>query len=437
MKVLMFGWEFPPHISGGLGTACFGLTKSMSQLGVDITFVLPKTTGDYSDAPVSIVGPKNVKRIKMAETTVEEEISTILKTYKVDSALHPYMDNETYVSYLTELHRKRSEGLITDDTFHSLEASGNYGSNLMTEVSRYAVVGKHIALQEDFEIIHAHDWMTYQAGIEAKKVSGKPLVVHVHATEFDRTSNNCNSEIYAIEKYGMDMADQIITVSKRTRDIVIEKYNQDPRKIKVVYNGVEKDDMDAINQIVAQSSFDKDRLVLFLGRITTQKGPEYFIHAANIVMKKMKNVRFIMAGSGDMTPEMIELMAKYRIADRFHFTGFLGPAQRENLFAISDIFIMPSVSEPFGIVPLEALKHKIPLIISKQSGVAEVLENVRKVDFWDVDKLAAEIVDLLEDPEYTKDLALRSFKELDGISWDKAADEVLGIYNNTLKQFQG
>ncbi len=433
MKVLMFGWEFPPHISGGLGTACFGLTKSMSQLGIDITFVLPKTGGDYSDAPVNIVGPKNVKKVKINESSPEEEVESILKTYKVDSALHPYMDKETYIGYLKELHRKRAEGLISDDTFHSLEASGNYGNNLMTEVSRYAIVGKHIALQEDFDVIHAHDWMTYQAGIEAKKVSGKPLIVHVHATEFDRTGNRCNSEIYAIEKYGMDMADKIITVSKRTRDIVIEKYSQDPSKIEVVYNGVEKDDMEAINRIVAQSAFNKDRLVLFLGRITTQKGPEYFVHAANIVLKKIKNVRFVMAGSGDMTPGMIELMAKYRLADRFHFTGFLGAAQRENLFAISDLFIMPSVSEPFGIVPLEALKHKIPLIISKQSGVAEVLENVRKVDFWDVDQLANEIVSLLENPDYTKDLAERSFKELDGISWDKAASEVLSVYNNTLK----
>ncbi len=432
MKVLMFGWEFPPHISGGLGTACFGLTKSMNKLGIGVTFVLPKTAGDYSNAPVQIVGPKHIKRFKIEERSIEEEVESILKTYKVDSALHPYMDKETYTNYLREIHRRRREGLIEEGTFHHLEGSGNYDGDLMTEVSRYAVIGKHIALQEDFDVIHAHDWMTYQAGIEAKKITGKPLVIHVHATEFDRTGNRCNSEIYAIEKFGMDCADRIITVSQRTKDIVVEKYAQNPDKITVIYNGVEKDDLEQLNQIVATSAFTNDKIVLFLGRITVQKGPEYFVHAANIVHKKIKNVRFVMAGNGDMTPQMIELMAKFRLADRFHFTGFLGAAQREKLFAISDLFIMPSVSEPFGITPLEALKHKIPLIISKQSGVAEVLENVRKVDFWDVDKMAEEIISLLSDPEYTRELADKSFKELDGISWDKAADELQEVYHQLL-----
>jgi glycogen synthase len=429
MKVLMFGWEFPPHISGGLGTACFGLTKELSNLDLDITFVLPKIDGDYSNAPINVVGPHYVKE-EIEKSAQEIALESSITKVEVNSSLHPYMDHKTYKEYIERLKR---EGKSIDEVAHQdnlfLDISGNYGPDLMNEVHRFGMIGKYLVKKDDYDVIHAHDWMTYQAGIEAKKASGKPLIVHVHATEFDRTGGNCNSEIYTIEKYGMDMADKIITVSKRTRDIVIHKYNQDPSKISVVYNAVEKDDLEAINKIIKLSSFNNDKIVLFLGRITHQKGPEYFLRAANIVLKKHKNVRFVMAGNGDMTPKMIELMAELGLTDRFHFTGFLKAPQREKLFAMSDLFVMPSVSEPFGITPLEAMKHNIPIIISKQSGIGEILDHVIKIDFWDVDKLSESVSHVLTDVESTKDMIKMNRSTLDTINWSSAAKLVRDIYH--------
>jgi len=283
-------------------------------------------------------------------------------------------------------------------------------------------------MKEVFDVIHAHDWMTYQAAIEAKKVSGKPLVVHVHATEFDRTGNNINAEIYCIEKYGMDMADRIIAVSERTKGLIVQKYGQHPDKVQVVYNAVEKDEISPVGQMMDRSVFKNDRLVLFLGRITTQKGPEYFIEAANLVIKKMPNVRFVMAGSGDMARKMIEQMAKLRLTDRFHFTGFLNAPERDRLFAMSDLFVMPSVSEPFGITPLEAMKYNVPVIISKQSGIGEILEHAIKVDFWDVDKLAESIMKVLSDNDLRKRMVEGGQRMLKDINWDNSARDVLGAY---------
>lgn len=430
MKVLMFGWEFPPYISGGLGTACFGLTKGLSQLDVSITFVVPKIKGDYTNAPVNVVGPDSV----VSELQVEYEdlkSNHLFKQYKVDSSLHPYMSEQTYSEYLEQL-KQRKKFLETSGGSFACDMTGDYGLNLMTEVKRYALVGKHIARRETFDVIHAHDWMTYQAGVEAKKESGRPLVIHVHATEFDRTGSNINSEIYCIEKFGMDMADKIIAVSHRTRDTIIHKYNINPEKVSVVYNAVEKDDLSEINNLISKSAFENDKIVLFLGRITMQKGPEYFIHAANIVLKKMKNVRFVMAGSGDMARKMIEQMAEYRLIDRFHFTGFLNPSEREKLFSMSDLYVMPSVSEPFGITPLEAMKHDIPIIISKQSGVSEILDHVIKVDFWDVDKLATSILNVLKGGKSNNEMVENNRKCLKEINWSNAAKDVLGIYNNCL-----
>jgi len=428
MRVLMFGWEFPPHISGGLGTACFGLTKAMAKLNIGITFVLPKVRGDYSKSPIKVVGPQSISEdIKGIEKSNNE--NHLITKYSVDSTLHPYMDKETYVKYLEDLEvRKRKDPFFGKKALSMLDLTGNYGPNLMAEVSRYAIIGKFIAMKEVFDVIHAHDWMTYQAAIEAKKVSGKPLVVHVHATEFDRTGNNINAEIYCIEKYGMDMADRIIAVSERTKGLIVQKYGQHPDKVQVVYNAVEKDEISPVGQMMDRSVFKNDRLVLFLGRITTQKGPEYFIEAANLVIKKMPNVRFVMAGSGDMARKMIEQMAKLRLTDRFHFTGFLNAPERDRLFAMSDLFVMPSVSEPFGITPLEAMKYNVPVIISKQSGIGEILEHAIKVDFWDVDKLAESIMKVLSDNDLRKRMVEGGQRMLKDINWDNSARDVLGAY---------
>ncbi|MBP5295935.1 MAG: glycosyltransferase family 4 protein, partial [Bacteriovoracaceae bacterium] len=292
--------------------------------------------------------------------------------------------------------------------------------------------GGHLGASEDFDVIHAHDWMTFLAGIEAKKVSGKPLVVHVHATEFDRSGEFNNPDIYSLEKYGMQQADQVVTVSHRMKNIIVHKYGIDPNKVQVVYNAVEKDDMSQLNQL-SQLSAKRNKIVLFLGRITMQKGPEYFIEAANIVLQKMQNVHFVMAGSGDMATKMIEKMAAMRMIDRFHFTGFLKEPERERLFAMSDLYIMPSVSEPFGITPLEAMKHDIPVIISKQSGIAEILgDSVIKIDFWDTHKLAQAIIDVLSNPQMTQTMIENNRRTLEQIDWKYSAQHLLDVYRKLL-----
>jgi glycosyltransferase involved in cell wall biosynthesis len=423
MKVLMFGWEFPPYISGGLGTACLGLTRELRHLGAEITFVLPKVRDGQRSTFVNLVGPTNITLEEFEKTS--SDLSHLAKVIHVDSALHPYMDEISYREHLKSIReqknstRSHSEGI-------SVDLSGNYGENLFSEVIRYSRVGKFFAKKFPHDVIHAHDWMTYLAGVEAKKESGRPLVVHVHATEFDRSGDNGNIDIYNIEKYGMDMADSVITVSKRTKGIVIEKYHINPAKVHVVYNGV--DQTEAIHSDKSNRPFKNDKIVLFLGRITMQKGPEFFLNAANIVAQKVPNVRFVMAGAGDMTKRMIEKMATFNLMERFHFTGFLGEADREKLFAMSDIYVMPSVSEPFGITPLEAMRYNIPIIISKQSGIAEVLDHVIKVDFWDVQQLAATIIDILLDPSKTQSMSKHHQQALDRMDWAEAARNVLNIY---------
>ncbi len=302
--------------------------------------------------------------------------------------------------------------------------SGGYGKNLLNEVTQYALLAHTIAKQHDFDVIHAHDWLTYLAGISAKKASGKPLVIHVHATEFDRSGENVNQVVYDIERRGMQEADLVITVSNLTRNIVISRYGIDPSKVVTVHNAVD----------FSASAFENvergtdEKVVTFLGRITYQKGPDYFIEAAYKVLKRYSNVRFVMAGSGDMLNRMIRRVAKLGIADKFNFTGFLKGADVQHMFALSDVYVMPSVSEPFGISPLEAMRSHVPTIISKQSGVAEVLKHAIKVDFWDVDAMADAIYGILQYPALTNMFIHYGDREVDSLKWDKAALKVKQVY---------
>jgi glycosyltransferase involved in cell wall biosynthesis len=295
----------------------------------------------------------------------------------------------------------------------------------MAEVSRYAIIGKYLGMTEHFDIIHAHDWMTFLAGVEAKLKSSKPLVVHVHATEFDRTGDNVNQNIYDIERYGMHMADKVIAVSHRTKQTIVERYGVDPSKVEVVHNAILKEQSVCKDQI--QKNLN-EKIVLFLGRITMQKGPEYFIEAARVVLNKINNVRFVMAGSGDLLPRMIERMAELKLLEHFHFTGFLDGERRERMYAMSDLFVMPSVSEPFGLTPIEAMLYNVPVIVSKQSGVSEVLENAIKVDFWDVQKLADSMIDVLTNTETARKAIEGISTELKAINWDDAAWKVISTY---------
>ena len=349
---------------------------------------------------------------------------------KVTSQMVPYIDPREY----TEVARRE----ITKGEYEEFKVrygscfkfSGKYGKNLMEEVSKYAMVAASIAAKNEFDVIHAHDWLTYAAGIAAKRISGKPLVIHVHATEYDRTGENVNTQVYAIERMGMLAADKVITVSNLTRNIVINKYKIDPAKVVTLHNAV---DFNEFKHVEAQRGV-KEKIVTFLGRITFQKGPEYFIEAANKVLKRCDNVRFVMAGNGDLMNRSIRRVAKLGIADKFHFTGFLRGDDVKRMFAYSDVYVMPSVSEPFGISPLEAMKSNVPVIISKQSGVAEVLKYAIKTDFWDIDAMADAIYGLLKYPALPEFSASKGMDEVNSLKWENAALKLKGIYSEVIKK---
>lgn len=416
----MFGWEFPPHITGGLGTACFGLTKGLLKNGVDVTFVVPKVFGDESK-DVRIVSASDIK-IDF-RNTIYQEFWDQLEYIEIDSNLVPYASDEEFyrITRSRELHSEINESVFSEN----YKFSGKYGENLMEEVKRYAIVATQIAAKGNFDVIHAHDWLTYEAGIAASKISGKPLIVHMHATEFDRSGEHVNQVVYDIERRGMHAANRVIAVSNLTRNIVITKYGVDPNKVVTIHNAVEPTDK---SDYYGLTRGVEDKVVTFLGRITFQKGPDYFIEAANKVLKKDPNVRFVMAGSGDMLIKMIKRVAALKIADRFHFTGFLKGAEVDKMFALSDVYVMPSVSEPFGISPLEAISSNVPVVISKQSGVSEVLNYALKVDFWDIDALADAIYGLLNYPGLSKMFISLGKEEVDNMKWDYAASRVADVY---------
>jgi glycogen(starch) synthase len=426
MRSLMFGWEFPPHISGGLGTACYGITTGLLEQDVNVLFVVPRLFGEED---------KNKFRfIDATEIAVDftnqhyKEVLERLNYIQVSSRLMPYISPEAYSYHsTTEEIDSFSEGNFSSTYFNF---SGHYGDDLMKEVAQYAVVASRIAEENQFDIIHAHDWLTYPAGLMARQVSGKPLVVHVHATEFDRSGEKINQEIYDIERKGMHEADAVITVSSFTKQILIDRYGVPEDKITVVHNGV----FPTGNGYEKQSSLNSQhKIVTYLGRITFQKGPDYFVEAARKVLKKLPDTHFVMAGSGDMLLPMIKRVAELRIGSRFHFTGFLKGDETDRMYAMSDVYVMPSVSEPFGISPLEAVRSGVPVIISKQSGVSEVLKNAIKIDFWDTDALADAICGLLKYKTLSNVVARDGVKEVEKLNWNQAALKIKYLYQSLMR----
>ncbi len=427
MKTLMFGWEFPPHISGGLGTACYGITKGLYALGgVDILFVVPKAYGDENQKNIRIIGAGD---IHVSERVVDfKNFLKKIKFLEVNSKLVPYTSPEEYEK-LSNKDIKGENKYIYTPYHGKIEFQGGYGSNLFQEIANYAYIASIIATSNDFDIIHAHDWLTYPAGIAAKMASGKPLVIHVHATDFDRSGGSVNPVVFDIEKQGMEMADKIIAVSNLTRNTIIEKYGISPDKVVTVYNAVEplddKEDLKISKGIT-------DKIVTFLGRVTLQKGPEYFVEAASLVLQKMENVRFVMAGSGDMLNKIINQVAHLRMGDHFHFTGFLTGDDVKDMFALSDVYVMPSVSEPFGISPLEAMQSNVPVIISKQSGVSEILKYAVKINFWDIEAMADAIYGILNYQGLQNMFRLYGKQEVDNLKWENTAAKTKEIYNSLL-----
>lgn len=399
MRVLMFGWEFPPYNVGGLGTACQGLTKALSSKGVEIIFVLPRKV-DLNVSYLKLVygDSENSKRI-----------------YLVNSLLKAYHSSSSYKDAFC-LHDKKAI---------------SYGEDLFSEVERYGEVAGEIARNEFFDVIHAHDWLTFKAGIAAKNATGKKLVVHVHATEFDRTGGNgVNQYVYDIEKQGMEVADLIIAVSNFTKNKIVDHYGIPPEKIRVVHNAVEFENYTLEK---AHKLKENNKIVLYLGRLTLQKGPDYFIYAAKKIIEKVPNTIFIIAGTGDMERFLIRKVAEMGISDRVLFTGFLRGDDIRKAYQMADVYVMPSVSEPFGITPLESIANGTPVIISKQSGVSEVLNHCLKVDFWDIDQISNKVISLLKYPELHTTIKENAVKEVQKITWDNPASKCLDAYKEVVK----
>jgi len=427
MNVLMFGWEFPPHISGGLGTACFGITKGLSTMeDVKITFVVPRTYGDEHQHGLKLLTAEAIALKQQKEEL--EKVRQTMDYMEVESKLVPYCDPEDYQKHTSLAGHIPHTGFRTDPQGR-FRFTGQYGADLFSEVSKYALAADSLAGDLEFDIIHAHDWLTYPAGIAAKQVSGKPLVIHVHATDFDRSGGKANPAVFHIEKTGFEAADKIITVSNLTRNMVIDRYGIPPEKAVTVYNAVEP--LKDRTAFAFKKGFD-EKIVTFLGRITMQKGPEYFVNAADLVLQKMHHVRFAMAGSGDMMEKTVSRVAALGISDRFHFTGFLKGDEVFELLHLSDAYVMPSVSEPFGISPLEAMQSRVPVIISKQSGVSEILRHALKVDFWDVEALADAIHAVLSYPVLSRMLVKQGKSEADSLKWEDAARHIHSVYKSLL-----
>lgn len=399
MRVLTFGWEFPPHNSGGLGVACEGLAKALAQNGVDVLFVLPKKIPVSSDELELIFADNGTIHARYAK-----------------SELYAYKSTERTVSRDGEEQR-------------SVVIEGS----LIDEVKAYGEAGADIAESEEFDIIHAHDWLSYCAGIQAKKATGKPLVVHVHATEYDRTGGHgVNEAVFHIEQQGMKYADRVVTVSGYTKSIVVEKYGIDGDKIDVVHNGVDTEYPKRHPPALSQLKEAGKKIVLFLGRKTIQKGPDYFLAAAKRALEVRDDIYFVMAGSGDMENDLIEMAADLGISDKVIFADFLRGDDVDRMYQTADVYVMPSISEPFGITPLESLMNETPVIISKQSGVSEVLTHALKVDFWDTEELANKIIASLTYDTLHSTLRENGCQELESITWDRAAKTTIGTYQQML-----
>lgn len=457
MKILMFGWEFPPHISGGLGTACYGLTSAMIEEGMDVIFVVPKLFGNEPDNGAKLLSASTIKIVADTEDDLPAE-SQIVETFEGVSKVKSSASKLTVVEIPAQIgsynlaHRneptyslehwnyefeknyqfQKGRRSVQNSARPVLEKtysfSGGYGPKLIEEVYKYAAVASTVAHEQSFDIIHAHDWMTFPAAIAAKKISGKPLIIHIHATEHDRAGNHGSEHVYRIEKEALAFADRIAAVSSWTKKILIEEYDVPADKIDVVHNGIIPEALEPKTQVHPIGT----QVVTFLGRVTYQKGPEYFVEAARKVLTQFPNAQFVMAGAGDILPQIITRVANLKMSSHFHFTGFLKKNEIDKILSYTRVYVMPSVSEPFGITPLEAILAGVPVIISKQSGVGEVVKHALKVDFWDTDALSQAICSVLQYKSLSETLKKNSREEINRITWEKAAKKLTHIYHELI-----
>lgn len=472
MRVFMLGWEFPPFITGGLGTACYGLTKALDRRGVEVVFALPKSVQSDAATHVRLLSPaaacggsaSGERGVGAGAGAAHgsgwphrsapapfEHLQFIDVPIEVSGAYETVR-----VALTKEELRRRQATQASGDASASLSPAGrivrevlpeappppgeadqphasgpDYGSDLLGQVRRYARFCLTVGANEHFDVIHAHDWLTYPAGLAIAGVTGKPLVVHVHSTEFDRSGIHVNQKVYDIERRGMHGAMRVIAVSQLTKNVIMRRYGVPDAKVEVVYNGVDLEPTQGEYSTGIQS---KDKIVLYFGRITYQKGPEYFIHAARRVLEYMDDVKFVVAGSGDQAARMIEMAANMGIGHKVLFTGFLRGKDIQRVFSLADLYVMPSVSEPFGIAPLEAMGHDVPVLISKSSGVSEVLIHALKCDFWDIDDMADKIIAVLRHPPLQKTLREHGSFEVRRITWDGAASRCEQVYRSVIDE---
>lgn len=423
----MFGWEFPPHISGGLGTACFGLAKSLAALNVEVIFVVPKRWGDEDQANIKLLGASDIPVVlKQIEF---EDVAAKIDYYELQSGLIPYLGTSEFYELSSKL-ASRNKSLVELTEEGKILFGGEYGEKLFQEISYYALVAEKLAAELDFDLIHVHDWMTFPAGIAAKKISGKPLVAHVHSTEFDRSGYHVNPAIYEVERLGLEAADQVIAVSNYTRDMIVRNYYIEQEKVLTVYNAVEQ-----THEISKRSVAKKGNqgTVLFAGRITGQKGPEYFVEAARLVLREMPDVRFVMAGKGDQLNQMVSKTIAFGIHENFDFPGFLSPEALIGQFCRAEVLVMPSVSEPFGMVAIEAARAGLPAIVSRQAGVGEVLKNLLIVDYWNAHAIADFILGLLRDDAFREKIAVAAHREAIKMTWNKKAAAIKQVYKKLIR----
>jgi glycosyltransferase involved in cell wall biosynthesis len=405
VKVLMLGWEFPPFFAGGVGVVCEAMTRALARRGTEVTYLMPRAPGRDAEPGLRVVSPGGpVPGVEVVA------LSSVLTSYATQPG---------------------ARTISVPGEPRAAEGAGGplYGPNLLEEVERFADSAASFVRERKpaFDLIHAHDWTTFHAGIALKAQTGRPLAVHVHITEFDKSGGqHADSRVYALEREGMAGADRVFAVSRRVAERCITSYGVDPARLRVVYNAIEPDRRDVARIPVG------DRIVLFLGRVTLQKGPDYFVEAARRVLEKEPDVTFVMAGQGDMLPRMIERAAELGLGRRMLFPGFVDRDRAAALYESADVFVMPSVSEPFGIVPLEAMDRGVPVIVSRQSGVGELLSHVLKVDFWDVDDLAAKIVYALRYPCLARELRERGRQEVGRLSWDAVADRLEHLYRELI-----
>lgn len=387
----MLGWEFPPFLSGGLGIHCYYLTRELAKKGVEIDFFMPKTRETISVPWMNII---------QVDLSGLKEIHGVYKT------------------------AVEKNGFINLGFFEAVEAYNNACSLLIKELSK----------KRKYDLLHGHDWIVMKTGINAKKELNIPLILSFHSTEYDRTANLFPYQfILEIEKEGAREADRIITVGKIVKKCLLEKFGANSDKIRVIYNAVDHKKFSKKASKKELGFPNEVKIVLFHGRLSVQKGPEFFLRAAKRVLEKEKKVRFIVSGKGDLLPRLAELSIELGIQDKVVFTGYTPDEQLPLMYAASDVYVLSSVSEPFGITVLEAMASGTPCIVSKTSGVSELIRNCLRVDFWDVDEMASKILSVIRNECLKKELEENGRKEVNGITWEKVASETLEVYEEVAK----